>query len=60
MILWGKQEETNVSVWVDDCSSIPLEPLFMAGDLLPTSYNVVKEQEFRGEISIALKFTPES
>ncbi|KAK9160822.1 hypothetical protein Syun_007163 [Stephania yunnanensis] len=34
-------------------ASIPLEPLFMAGDLPPTSYNVVKEQEFRGEMHIA-------
>ncbi|KAK9143449.1 hypothetical protein Syun_012849 [Stephania yunnanensis] len=41
-------------------ASIPLEPLFMAGDLPPTSYNVVKEQEFCGEIRIGLKFTPDS
>ncbi|KAK9103357.1 hypothetical protein Sjap_020611 [Stephania japonica] len=54
------KKETNVSNWVDDCCSIPLEPLFMAGDLPPTSYNVVKEQEFRGEIRIGLKFTPDS
>jgi hypothetical protein len=39
--------------------SIPLEPLFMEGSLPPTAYNVVKNEEFRGEIRVALTFTPE-
>ncbi|XP_020241394.1 elicitor-responsive protein 3-like [Asparagus officinalis] len=37
---------------------ICLEPLFMEGSLPPTVYNVVKDQEYRGEIKVALTFTP--
>eukprot|EP00262_Sarcandra_glabra_P002947 TRINITY_DN13370_c0_g1_i1.p1 TRINITY_DN13370_c0_g1~~TRINITY_DN13370_c0_g1_i1.p1 ORF type:complete len:150 (-),score=33.98 TRINITY_DN13370_c0_g1_i1:345-794(-) len=38
---------------------IPLEPLFIKGSLPPTAYNVVKDQEYCGEIRIGLTFTPE-
>uniref|UniRef100_A0A1D1YIM1 Elicitor-responsive protein 3 n=1 Tax=Anthurium amnicola TaxID=1678845 RepID=A0A1D1YIM1_9ARAE len=38
---------------------ISLEPLFMEGSLPPTVYNVVKDQEYRGEIKVGLTFTPE-
>jgi hypothetical protein len=31
----------------------------MEGSLPPTVYNVVKDEEFRGEIRVALTFTPE-
>ncbi|XP_059443690.1 elicitor-responsive protein 3 [Corylus avellana] len=39
-------------------ANISLEPLFMEGSLPPTAYNVVKDEEFRGEIRVALTFTP--
>lgn len=39
--------------------SISLEPLFMEGSLPPTAYNVVKNQEYCGEIRLGLTFTPE-
>uniref|UniRef100_A0A5B7B9R7 C2 domain-containing protein n=1 Tax=Davidia involucrata TaxID=16924 RepID=A0A5B7B9R7_DAVIN len=38
-------------------ATIPLEPLFLEGSIPPTSYNVVKDQEFRGEIRVGLTFT---
>ncbi|KAG2681238.1 hypothetical protein I3760_11G135000 [Carya illinoinensis] len=40
-------------------ANIPLEPLFMEGSLPPAAYNVVKDEEFRGEIRVGLTFTPE-
>ncbi|KAF8380289.1 hypothetical protein HHK36_027771 [Tetracentron sinense] len=40
-------------------ATIPLEPLFMEGNLPPTPYNVVKDEEYCGEIKIGLSFTPE-
>ncbi|PIA35776.1 hypothetical protein AQUCO_03500265v1 [Aquilegia coerulea] len=40
--------------------SIPLEPLFVEGSLPPTSYNVVKNQEYCGEIRVGLTFTPDA
>ncbi|KAF6148991.1 hypothetical protein GIB67_009610 [Kingdonia uniflora] len=40
-------------------ATIPLEPLFMEGSLPPTSYNVVKDQEYCGEIRLGLTFTPQ-
>ncbi|XVF52853.1 hypothetical protein PTKIN_Ptkin05aG0052000 [Pterospermum kingtungense] len=40
-------------------ATIPLEPLFMEGSLPPTVYNVVKDEEYRGEIKLGLTFTPE-
>lgn len=40
-------------------ASIPLEPLFIEGNLPTTAYNVVKDEEYRGEIRVGLSFTPE-
>ncbi|KAM7275355.1 hypothetical protein ACFE04_017221 [Oxalis oulophora] len=37
---------------------IPLEPLFENGSLPPASYNVVKDEEYCGEIKVGLTFTP--
>ncbi|XP_010676509.2 elicitor-responsive protein 3 [Beta vulgaris subsp. vulgaris] len=44
----------------DDCvgeATIPLEPVFHEGRVPTTSYNVVKNQEFRGQIKLSLSFT---
>ncbi|XP_057997707.1 elicitor-responsive protein 3-like isoform X1 [Hevea brasiliensis] len=40
-------------------ATIPLEPLFLEGNLPSTAYKVVKEQEYKGEIRVGLTFTPE-
>ncbi|PKU64196.1 Elicitor-responsive protein 3 [Dendrobium catenatum] len=40
-------------------AKIPLEPLFSEGRIPPTVYNVVKDEEYRGEIKIGLTFIPE-
>ncbi|GAB4844440.1 c-5 sterol desaturase [Ancistrocladus abbreviatus] len=40
-------------------ANIPLEPLFAEGELPPTSYNVIKEGAYCGEVRVALTFTPE-
>lgn len=40
-------------------SSIPLEPLFEEGSFPPTSYNVVKDDKYCGEIRVSLTFSPE-
>ncbi|XVF51530.1 hypothetical protein PTKIN_Ptkin04bG0192100 [Pterospermum kingtungense] len=40
-------------------ASIPLEPVFLEGNLPSTAYNVVKDEEYRGEIKIGLKFIAE-
>ncbi|XP_021602223.1 elicitor-responsive protein 3 isoform X2 [Manihot esculenta] len=40
-------------------ATIPLEPLFMEGKLPPTAYNVIKDQEYKGEIRVGLTFTPQ-
>ncbi|KAK9910559.1 hypothetical protein M0R45_034516 [Rubus argutus] len=41
-------------------ATIPLEPVFMEGNLPPTSYSVVNEdKEYHGEITVGLTFTPE-
>lgn len=40
-------------------ATIPLEPLFVEGSLPPASYNVVKDEEYRGEIRVGLTFTHE-
>ena len=53
-----KHLRTKYYLLYDPCS-VPLEPLFMEGSLPPTAYNVVKDQEFRGEIRVGLTFTPE-
>ncbi|KAI9181783.1 hypothetical protein LWI28_018539 [Acer negundo] len=41
-------------------ANISLEPVFLEGSLPPTVYNVVKDQEYCGEIKVGLTFTPES
>ncbi|XP_052209348.1 elicitor-responsive protein 3-like [Diospyros lotus] len=38
---------------------IPLEPVFTEGSIPTTSYNVVKSEEYCGEIRVGLNFTPE-
>ncbi|XP_052193661.1 elicitor-responsive protein 3-like [Diospyros lotus] len=38
---------------------IPLEALFREGKIPPTSYNVVKDQQYYGEVRLGLTFTPE-
>ncbi|KQJ83739.1 hypothetical protein BRADI_5g16570v3 [Brachypodium distachyon] len=46
----------------DDCvgeATIPLEAVYTEGSISPTVYNVVKDEEYRGEIKIGLTFTPE-
>ncbi|XP_077239734.1 elicitor-responsive protein 3-like [Tasmannia lanceolata] len=40
-------------------ATLSLEPLFMEGSIPPTIYNVVKDQEYCGEIKIGISFTPE-
>ncbi|CAK7348034.1 unnamed protein product [Dovyalis caffra] len=40
-------------------ASISLQPLFMEGNLPTTAYSVVKDEEYRGQISVGLSFTPE-
>ncbi|KAL8112416.1 elicitor-responsive protein 3-like [Apium graveolens] len=40
-------------------AKIPLEALFEERSIPPTSYNVVKDEEFCGEIRVGLTFTPE-
>ncbi|EXB37397.1 Elicitor-responsive protein 3 [Morus notabilis] len=39
--------------------TISLEPLLLEGSIPTTTYNVVKDQEYRGEIRIGLTFKPE-
>lgn len=61
MKVWHCNDIFN-PVFLKTCSdpcSIPLEPVFMEGNLPPTVYNVVKDGEFRGEIRVGLTFTPE-
>ncbi|XP_021748895.1 elicitor-responsive protein 3-like isoform X2 [Chenopodium quinoa] len=41
-------------------ANIPLSVVFEEGSLPPTSYNVVKDGEFKGEIKVGLTFTPEA
>ncbi|KAL3619312.1 c-5 sterol desaturase [Castilleja foliolosa] len=40
-------------------AKIPLESLFVEGSIPPMSYNVVKDEEYRGEIKVGLSFTPD-
>lgn len=40
--------------------SIPLDGLFIEGNIPPTSYNVVKDGHYCGEIRIGLTFTPQA
>jgi len=39
--------------------SIPLDALYIEGSIPPTSYNVVKDGHYCGEIKIGLTFTPQ-
>ncbi|WZZ85950.1 hypothetical protein YC2023_114529 [Brassica napus] len=39
-------------------ATISLEAVFLEGDIPPSAYNVVKDEEFKGEIWIALSFKP--
>ncbi|KAF1874044.1 hypothetical protein Lal_00041486 [Lupinus albus] len=39
--------------------NIPLEPLFIEGNLPATVYNVVKDGHYCGEIRVGLSFRPE-
>ncbi|MED6106887.1 hypothetical protein PIB30_008582 [Stylosanthes scabra] len=41
-------------------ATIPLHAVFAEGSYPETSYNVVKDEKFCGEIKVALNFTPES
>ncbi|CAL5069048.1 unnamed protein product [Urochloa decumbens] len=38
---------------------IPLEAVFTEGSIPPIVYNVVKDEEYRGEIKVGLTFTPD-
>ncbi|KAL8139174.1 hypothetical protein V2J09_005175 [Rumex salicifolius] len=40
-------------------TKIPLEPVFLEGNLPVASYNVVKDEEYRGEVKLSLSFSPE-
>ncbi|KAF8704023.1 hypothetical protein HU200_031508 [Digitaria exilis] len=40
-------------------ATIPLEAVYTERSIPPTVYNVVKDEEYRGEIKIGLTFTPE-
>ncbi|XP_021274173.1 elicitor-responsive protein 3 [Herrania umbratica] len=60
--------ELRLKIMDSDCGSqddfvgeatIPLEPVFMEGSLPPAAYNVVKGEEYHGEIRLGLTFTPE-
>ncbi|XP_028767489.1 elicitor-responsive protein 3-like [Neltuma alba] len=41
-------------------ATIPLDALFTEGSIPPTAYNVVKDEEYHGEIKLGLTFTPEA
>ncbi|XP_022738845.1 elicitor-responsive protein 3-like [Durio zibethinus] len=60
--------ELKLKIMDSDCGSqddfvgevtIPLEPVFVEGNLPPAAYNVVKDEEYRGEMRLGLTFTPE-
>ncbi|RLM75351.1 hypothetical protein C2845_PM15G15540 [Panicum miliaceum] len=40
-------------------ATIPLEAVYAEGSIPPTVYNVVKDEEYRGEIKVGLTFTLE-
>ncbi|KAJ0967087.1 hypothetical protein J5N97_024004 [Dioscorea zingiberensis] len=63
----GGVSELNIKLMDSDSGSnddfvgeakIPLEALFTEGNIPVTVYNVVKDEEYRGEIKIGLSFTP--
>ncbi|GAA0161933.1 calcium-binding protein [Lithospermum erythrorhizon] len=41
-------------------TTIPLEPVFHSGSIEPTSYSVVKDGDYCGEVKVGLLFTEES
>ncbi|KAK1684308.1 hypothetical protein QYE76_045156 [Lolium multiflorum] len=40
-------------------ATIPLDAVYSEGSIPPTVYNVVKDEEYRGEIKISVTFNPE-
>ncbi|XP_020220099.1 C2 domain-containing protein At1g63220 isoform X1 [Cajanus cajan] len=40
-------------------TKIDLEPVFQVGSIPETSYNVVKNQKYCGEVKVAITFNPE-
>ncbi|XP_073045153.1 16 kDa phloem protein 2-like [Primulina eburnea] len=38
---------------------IPLEPVFVEEAMPPAAYNLVKDEQYRGEIIVGLKFVPQ-
>ncbi|KAG6400459.1 hypothetical protein SASPL_137291 [Salvia splendens] len=40
-------------------ATIPLQPLFVENSLPPMAYHVVKDEEYHGEVRVALTFTPQ-
>ncbi|CAN6240256.1 unnamed protein product [Urochloa humidicola] len=40
-------------------TTIPLEAVFTEGSIPPIVYNVVKDEEYRGEIKVGLTFIPD-
>ncbi|KAL3624462.1 c-5 sterol desaturase [Castilleja foliolosa] len=40
-------------------ATIPLEPVFAEENIPPMSYNVVKNEQYCGEVRVGLKFTPQ-
>ncbi|KAH0857197.1 hypothetical protein HID58_085458 [Brassica napus] len=52
-----QDQKSNVASGKRQCS-ISLEAVFLEGDIPPSAYNVVKDEEFKGEIWIALSFKP--
>ena len=45
--------------WIFLERRIPLQPLFVENSLPPMAYHVVKDEEYRGEVRVALTFTPQ-
>lgn len=63
IILWQKdvfaaRHISNLIFFFPKPCSIQLEPVFTERNLPPTTYNVVKELQYSGEIRLALAFTP--
>ncbi|MCD7459569.1 hypothetical protein HAX54_041337 [Datura stramonium] len=47
-------------LFLEDNGQIPIEPVFSEGSIPTTCYNVVKDEEYCGEIRVGLTFTPEN
>ncbi|CAM0901785.1 unnamed protein product [Alopecurus aequalis] len=63
----GSSPELNVKIMDSDTfsaddlvgeASIPLEAVLLQGSLPPDVHRIVKDEEYHGEIKIALTFTP--